>query len=556
MKTKITDRMKGAAWRLGGMLFLVMLPLAGLSQQGQGRSFEVRLKEATKPWDYGVIAYVAVDPAKEDLYLEFVEEWAEEIDNRIMEKGYALQSGWNKTDSDSAVSNYVYWMVSREVEAMLPGNPLGSARMNEVWREIAKEEGEAKAEAIKTRLEQKFEASAKMIGTQTVALIDWTYATDWEAVDFDKVRIEFGQMVPREGKEQAYVALERDYFSKLWQSHLGFDFSFTGWSMMKEIASTGVTPEAPYITIRTYRSDKPSPTAAQWEAFRKTSLKLPEGTNMGALREFTNTTYRGVHTSDATRSPEAKAWSDLVGTWTARNPNGGWRTKTISPFIEQIQYFGPDGKMGGEQRKPMSIRHIKGLNYFSAHMSGGNYTSIFDVHDGKWYEQSRSIFEEASGQPDRFFIYSKSDQPEPIDRSAFTRSGPEIEQVKATVQAYAAGDIDAYLSHFTENATAGHNSWSREGSVPVSTIAAVHRDHHRQLAGKIEITKSIYELVTLKGGGKHAHAWLNFKHTYKTGEIVEVPVFVAFGINRQNKITYEWAFYDSALLPKASPYKE
>ena len=147
---------------MGGMLFLVMLPLAVLAQQGQGRSFEVRLKEAMKPWDYGVIAYVAVDPAKEDLYLEFVEEWAEEIDNRIIEKGYALQSGWNKTDSDSAVSNYVYWMVSREVERMLHGNPLGSATMNEIRRRIAAEEGEARAEAVWTRLEQKFDASAKI----------------------------------------------------------------------------------------------------------------------------------------------------------------------------------------------------------------------------------------------------------------------------------------------------------------------------------------------------------------------------------------------------------
>ena len=556
MKPTITKTAKASGWRLGMALLLSMLPVAGLAQQGQGRSFETRLKEATKPWDYGVIAYVAVDPAKEDLYLAFVKEWAEEIDNRILESGYALQSGWSKTTSDSAVSNYVYWMVSREVERMLHGNPMGSATMNEIRRRIAAEEGEAKAEAVWTRLEQKFDASAKIIGTQTVALIDWTYATDREAVAPEQVRIEFGQMVPREGKEQEYVKVEQDYFSKLWQSHLGFDHSFTGWLMMKEIARTGVPPEAPYITLRSYRTDKPSPTAAQWEAFRKNSLKLPEGTNMDSLRQFTNTTYRRVHTSDAARSPEAKAWLDLVGTWTAQNPNGGWRTKTISPFIEQIKYFAPNGKMSGQQRKPMSIRHIKGLNFFSAHMAGGNYTSIFDVHANKWYEQSRAIFEKAGGQPDHFFVYTKSDRPEPIDRSAFTNSGPEIEQVKAIVQAYAAGDIEAYLGHFTENAMAGHNSWSDEARVPVKTIAALHRDHHRQLARNIEITKSIYELVTLKGGGKHAHAWVNFKHTYKSGEVVEVPVFVAFGINRQNKITYEWAFYDSALLPKASPYNE
>ena len=40
-----------------------------------------------------------------------------------------------------------------------------------------------------------------------------------------------------------------------------------------------------------------------------------------------------------------------------------------------------------------------------------------------------------------------------------------------------------------------------------------------------------------------------------TGFPLEIPVLVAFGINGQNKITYEWAFYDSSQLPANSPYK-
>lgn len=49
-----------------------MFPSALEAQSGQGKSFEDRLKEAAKPWEYGLICYVQVDPSKEATYLEFV----------------------------------------------------------------------------------------------------------------------------------------------------------------------------------------------------------------------------------------------------------------------------------------------------------------------------------------------------------------------------------------------------------------------------------------------------------------------------------------------------
>ena len=83
-----------------------------------------------------------------------------------------------------------------------------------------------------------------------------------------------------------------------------------------------------------------------------------------------------------------------------------------------------------------------------------------------------------------------------------------------------------------------------------------HKTHHEQLAEPIEIINSIYEVVTLKNGSKHGHAWVNFKNTYKNGEVVIAPVFVALGINDDSKIWYEWAFYDTGLMPSKSPYNK
>ena len=93
------------------------------------------------------------------------------------------------------------------------------------------------------------------------------------------------------------------------------------------------------------------------------------------------------------------------GTWTATNENGSYRTKIITPYLEEIKYFDASGKQTGHQKKPMSIEIKNDLKFFSAHMPSVKYTSLFEIDNDKWYEQSRSILNSHGGLPNKFFVY-------------------------------------------------------------------------------------------------------------------------------------------------------
>ena len=105
------------------------------------------------------------------------------------------------------------------------------------------------------------------------------------------------------------------------------------------------------------------------------------------------------------------ALKELKGTWTATNADGSYRTKTISPYLEKIKYFNSSGNLNRSQKKPMSIEIKNDLKFFTAHMPNSTYTSIFEIYDNKWYEQSRSILNSQDGLPNKFFVYERSDQP-------------------------------------------------------------------------------------------------------------------------------------------------
>ena len=64
---------------------------------------------------------------------------------------------------------------------------------------------------------------------------------------------------------------------------------------------------APFITLRSYRKDRPARSKDAWDAFTGHNLNLPDGTDMSKLRNFKNIIYHGVHHSNGMLSPEAKA---------------------------------------------------------------------------------------------------------------------------------------------------------------------------------------------------------------------------------------------------------
>jgi hypothetical protein len=213
----------------------------------------------------------------------------------------------------------------------------------------------------------------------------------------------------------------------------------------------------------------------------------------------------------------------------------------------------PSGELIQSGKTPMSIEIKNGVKFFSAHWENGTYTSIFKIHNDKWYEQTKNILSSNSGKPDDFFVYERSDKPANIDRSAFTKKGKDVELVKAIIENYAAGKIDDYLALFTEDAKVTHNN---NEPITISELAKTHRVHHEQIAGPVKILSSNYEVVATANGNKYGHARVKFENTFKNGVVAVTPVFVSFGINKKGKVYFEHGFYDSATVPDDSVYNK
>ena len=143
----------------------------------------------------------------------------------------------------------------------------------------------------------------------------------------------------------------------------------------------------------------------------------------------------------------------------------------------------------------------------------------------------------------------------PASKAAYTQSGDGVALMRKALQDFASGDIDAYRANFTEDANFCHNAWGEWESIDI--LADRHRAFHAELSGPIEITNLIIEMVTLDGGSKHAHAWVNFKAPLKDGTVDETFAMVAMGVNGdETELKYEWAAYDSDGLPEEAGYSD
>jgi hypothetical protein len=104
---------------------------------------------------------------------------------------------------------------------------------------------------------------------------------------------------------------------------------------------------------------------------------------------------------------EKEEWSKLSGVWKATMPRGNYRIKRISKGTEVLELYNAEGELLRSATTDMKIERYKGLNFFTVRIGTPlEYTSIYKVHDGKWYEQLRGIFSDTDGPaPNLFIIY-------------------------------------------------------------------------------------------------------------------------------------------------------
>ncbi len=515
------------------------------NKQSTDASLQQLMKLARKPYAFLAVDYMDVADGKEELYLQVEKAW-EEIHQKMAAEGKILSWGLAKARENKFGYEYITWKLLRSRGAL----------DNLYDMEAIKQQmGEERFKDLMAKTTDSREIS----GSELMALEDYTLTPLSESnqqVDPKNLLFHMDFMTAEEGKEQEYAEMEKNVFQPRHQKSSELNPSFQYWRFFRKISHSGNANEASYRTVNVFRKDVKPLSDKEMEKVNSQLPAFPESLtyqDVVKIRKMERVTFDVILMLDPTTSAEAKTWRELAGTWTATNSNGSYRTKIISPYREEIKYFNASGKLTGHQIKPMSIEFKNGLKFFSSHTPGGAYTSIFEIHNGKWYEQLRTILDEHAGAPDRFFIYEKSDKPGNIDRSSFTKTGKDVELVKAIIENYAAGKIDDYLALFTKDAKATHNN---NEPITISELAKTHRVHHEQIVGPVKILSSNYEVVATANGNKYGHAWVKFENTFKNGVVAVTPVFVSFGINKKGKVYFEHGFYDSATVPDDSVYNK
>jgi len=547
--------MKKILTTIGAVVFLLGCSTVSQNQnatvdQGQNKqnaddSFVQRMKLAQKPYSFLAVDYMDVADGKEKLYLEVEAAW-KKIHERMASDGKILSWGLAKARKNKFDYEYVTWKLLRSRGALDSLYDMDA---------IKQRMGAAKFDDLMAKTNE----SRKIVGSELMELEDYTLVPlsgSEQKVDPKNLLFHMDYMTPAEGQDQEYAEMEKNIFQPRHQKGAELNPKFQFWRLLRKISHSGNSNKASYRTVNVFRKDVEPLSDKEAEKVNSQIPPLPDGLTFDEvmkMRKMERVTFDVIFMLDPSASAEAKAWKELSGTWTATNKNGSYRTKIISPYTEQFKMINPSGELIQSGKTPMSIEIKNGVKFFSAHWENGTYTSIFKIHNDKWYEQTKNILSSNSGKPDDFFVYERSDKPANIDRSAFTKKGKDVELVKAIIENYAAGKIDDYLALFTKDAKVTHNN---NEPITISELAKTHRVHHEQIAGPVKILSSNYEVVATANGNKYGHAWVKFENTFKNGVKAVTPVFVSFGINNNGKIYFEHALYDTATVPDDSVYNK
>ena len=131
----------------------------------------------------------------------------------------------------------------------------------------------------------------------------------------------------------------------------------------------------------------------------------------------------------------------------------------------------------------------------------------------------------------------------------FTMSSPEIDEVKALVKDYHAGDWEAWATHYADTAKIFHNTWDENKSTTpqetinnlkdiLSNMSSYHFEEDNELPW--------YEMVTNDEGSVWVYFWGNWQGTFAAnGKVLELPVHLALKFEN-GKIVREEGFYNLA----------
>ena len=355
-------------------------------------SFEMRLKEAKRPFTYLRADKMKVMEGMEKEYLSIEKQW-KEIHEKLMSDGKKISwSLWKPKDKNLGY-DYVTVQTYDSLDSM-------DAPYN--WKAIGEAIGVDKLRVIL----EKTPKTRENIGSELWKLDSWTGAGGNILPD----ALSIGFMTPADGKDSQYAQMESEYFSKYWQAVTDADDSILGWHFSRLLFSNGENVDYKYYTLHLKdSSEKPIARQERNSIWNKVNPDFPSNINMNELRQMKGVDYELVIRADPSNTAINQEWKKLQGSWKHTYPNGNYRIKRISPYREVLEHYSKDGTKQGSNVSPMKIEIKNGLKYFYSIHPNGTWRSIYHIKDGKWYEQLRGIFGETNAKPNDFLIYEKID---------------------------------------------------------------------------------------------------------------------------------------------------
>jgi len=516
--------------------------------------YAIRLKQARQPYAYVVFEQMDVHEGMEEEYLEIESEWSK-VHEYFAQQGKLLSWGLAKAKPNELGYEYVTWKTFRSLQDIDTSSSYD-------WKQIATWMGEDKLSALfqKTPLTRTITGS-QVLRLQNYALMPLAQSDSLQNLKPSDISFRINFLKPKQGQRQKYLEVVNKAYAPIYEKKAEVDKTFIGWEYQELLFHNGESLNTePFRGIDIYRNDIPELNERDKESINDQLPPWPEDIHpadqMNALRSIKSVDFDVVLTTSI--NPEKALMANLEGTWTHTFPNGAYRTKVITPFEEQMTVFEADGTLrNANPAIPFRVEVSGGLNRFTGFFPNGKtWNASILIQNGKWYEQMRAFtdLDQFNGinpaAPDAFFVYQKSNKPTKGNNSPYDNSRYGTELIRNIVNAYAEGDLTKYRNYYNDDARAVHNQWgpTSEG-MSIDELVQIHKAHHATLKKPIEILHSIYEVVTLPNGSKHAHGWIHFRNTYKSGTVADTYVFVSIGLDDNGKATYEWALYNPTGVP-------
>jgi len=356
-------------------------------------SMALGFKAAKKPHNYIGVDFMEVFSGQEENYVKAESVWLR-VHEKLASDGRILGWGLAKARENDLGIDYITW---KHVQSQDDLNGLYDTV------EIEKLLGAEEFQALRS-LTQK---SRRIKGREILALSDYT--VDSILTEPSSVSFHWNFMTPTAGNRSAYIEAAKTYIQPWQQAKVELDPRFLGWELQEVVSSTGDTPQAALRTVDIFRSDvnqSDDERQALWRKARDVAGPLPEGLNIGQLREMQRVTFDVIYMTDRSKNAVSKLWEQLEGSWTAPG-NDGYRTKTISPFTERIEYFKKDGESRGREIKPISVEIVNRIPQFTVYEKNGKslFSIPFRIRDEIWYEYAGVTF-----SSDRIFRYEKTSE--------------------------------------------------------------------------------------------------------------------------------------------------